>query len=94
MNGAFTYLLLPAVWSWRNRVTRRERGDLTRAALFGMMGAGVCAWLFMGIAWMTWRLNQYEELGDYLLRLGLSWIFMTFMAFLTFSGIVTLGARQ
>ena len=89
MNGAFTYLLLPAVWSWRNRVTRRERGDLTRAALFGMMGAGVCAWLFMGIAWMTWRLNQYEELGDYLLRLGLSWIFMTFMAFLTFSGIVT-----
>jgi ABC-2 type transport system permease protein len=31
----------------------------------------------------------YEELGDYLLRLGLSWIFMTFLAFLTFSGIVT-----
>ena len=29
------------------------------------------------------------ELGDYLLRLGLSWIFMTFLAFLTFSGIVT-----
>jgi ABC-2 type transport system permease protein len=89
MNGAFTYLLLPAWWSSRNRVTRRERGDLTRAALFGVMGAGVFATLFFAIAWMTWRLNQYEELGDYLLRLGLSWIFMTFMAFLTFSGIVT-----
>ena len=50
---------------------------------------GVFAALFYGAAWVTWQLDGYEELGDYLLRLGLSWIFMTFLAFLTFSGIVT-----
>jgi ABC-2 type transport system permease protein len=89
MNGAFTYLLLPALWSSRNRAVRREPGDLTRAALFGTMGVGVFAVLFFGAAWVTWQLDGYEELGEYLLRLGLSWIFMTFLAFLTFSGIVT-----
>jgi hypothetical protein len=49
----------------------------------------VFAALFSGAAWVTWQLDGYEELGDYLLRLGLSWIFMTFLAFLAFSGIVT-----
>ena len=53
------------------------------------MGIGVFAALFFAASWVTWQLNGYEELGDYLLRLGLSWIFMTFLAFLTFSGIVT-----
>jgi ABC-2 type transport system permease protein len=89
MRGAFTYLLIPHVWSSRNRARRRERGDLTRALLFGGVAAGVFAALFYGAAWLTWQLEDYEELGDYLLRLGLSWIFMTFLAFLTFSGIVT-----
>ena len=32
---------------------------------------------------------DYEELGDYLLRLGLSWLFLTFLSFLAFSGVVT-----
>ena len=32
---------------------------------------------------------MYEEFGDYLLRLGLSWLFLTFLAFLAFSGVVT-----
>jgi len=89
MKGAFTYLLLPHLWSSRNRAQRREPGDLTRAFLFGGVGIGVFAALFYGAAWLTWQLQDYEELGDYLLRLGLSWIFMTFLAFLTFSGIVT-----
>jgi ABC-2 type transport system permease protein len=89
MKGPFTYLLLPALWSSRNRATRREPGDLTRAVVFGAMGIGVFLALFYGAAWVTWQLSGYEELGDYLLRLGLSWIFMTFLAFLTFSGIVT-----
>ena len=89
MKGAFTYLLLPAVWSSRNRAARRQAGDLTRALLFAAMGIGVFAVLFSGAAWVTWQLDGYEELGDYLLRLGLSWIFMTFLAFLAFSGIVT-----
>jgi len=89
MNSAFTYLLLPSLWSSRNRAMRREPGDVTRAALFGAMGVGVFTVLFFGAAWITWQLNGYEELGEYLLRLGLSWIFMTFLAFLTFSGIVT-----
>ena len=89
MKGAFTYLLLPHFWSSRNRAQRREPGDLTRAMLFGGVGIGVFVALFYGAAWLTWQLDDYEELGDYLLRLGLSWIFMTFLAFLTFSGIVT-----
>ena len=89
MKGAFTYLLLPHLWSSRNRAQRREPGDLTRAFLFGGVGIGVFGALFYGAAWLTWQLQDYEELGDYLLRLGLSWIFMTFLAFLTFSGIVT-----
>jgi ABC-2 type transport system permease protein len=89
MKGAFTYLLLPHLWSSRNRAQRRERGDLTRALLFGGVAIGVFFALFYGAAWLTWQLQDYEELGDYLLRLGLSWIFMTFLAFLTFSGIVT-----
>jgi ABC-2 type transport system permease protein len=89
VNGAFTYLLLPHLWSSRNRAQRRERGDLTRALLFGGVGVGVFIALFYGAAWLTWQLQDYDELGDYLLRLGLSWIFMTFLAFLTFSGIVT-----
>jgi ABC-2 type transport system permease protein len=89
MKGAFTYLLLPAIWSSRNRAARRQPGDLTRAFVFAAMGIGVFAALFFAAAWITWQLNGYEELGDYLLRLGLSWIFMTFLAFLTFSGIVT-----
>ena len=89
MRGAFAYLLLPHLWSSRNRATRREPGDFTRAVLFGGVGVAVIAALFYGAAWLTWQLDSYEELGDYLLRLGLSWIFMTFLAFLTFSGIVT-----
>src|SRR5258705_72308 len=89
MKGAFTCLLLPHLWASRNRAQRREPGDLTRAFLFGGVGIGVFCALFYGAAWLTWQLQDYEELGDYLLRLGLSWIFMTFLAFLTFSGIVT-----
>ena len=33
--------------------------------------------------------RRYEELGDFLLRIGLSWLFLTFLSFLAFSGIVT-----
>src|SRR5713101_458482 len=86
---AFPYLLLPQLWSTRNRAKRRERGDLTRASLFGVVGAAVCAAVFAGSFWLTWQLSDYAELGDYLLRLGLSWLFLTFLSFLAFSGVVT-----
>lgn len=86
---AFPYLLLPQLWSTRNRAKRRERGDLTRALLFGGVAAGVFAALFAGALWLTIQLGDYAELGDYLLRLGLSWLFLTFLSFLAFSGIVT-----
>ena len=89
MKGAFTYLLLPHLWSSRNRARRREAGDLTRGLLFGGVALAVFTALFWGSFWLTWQLDDYEELGDYLLRLGLSWLFMTFLAFLAFSGIVT-----
>src|SRR6188472_2151405 len=86
---AFTYLLLPFFLSSRNRSRRWEHGDLVRGALFGGVAAGVCAALFYGAFWLTTQLLDYEELGDFLLRIGLSWLFLTFLSFLAFSGVVT-----
>jgi ABC-2 type transport system permease protein len=86
---AFPYLLLPVAWSVRNRARRRERGDTARAFLFGGIGVLVAVVLFAAVFWLTWQLLGYEELGDYLLRLGLSWLFLTFLSFLAFSGLVT-----
>ena len=89
MTQAFPFLLLPHVWSSRNRARRRQKGDLLRACLFAGVGALVCGALFAGAYWLTTKLAVYEEFGDYLLRLGLSWLFLTFLAFLAFSGVVT-----
>ena len=86
---AFPWLLLPVFWSARNRARRRERGDGLRAALFGGLGLGVAAAIFAVVFWLTWQLLDYEELGDYLVRLGLSWLFLTFLSFLAFSALVT-----
>ena len=72
----FSYLLLPFVWSSRNRTRRLDRGDLLRVALFGGIAVLVCAALFAGSFWLTSQLADYDELGDYLLRLGLSWLFL------------------
>ena len=83
------YLLLPSFWSSRNRASRRERGDGTRAFFFGAIGLAVCVAIFWGGYWLTTQLADYAEFGDYLLRLGLSWLFLTFLSFLAFSGIVT-----
>ena len=85
----FPYLLLPHLWSSRNRARRRERGDLPRGIMFGGIGLIVFAALFQGSYWLAGPLQDYEELGDYLLRLGLSWLFLTFLSFLAFSGVVT-----
>src|SRR5512143_1104544 len=86
---AFPYLLLPTLWSMRNRARRREPGDLARASLFGAVGLVVSASIFGVTFWLTWQLLDYEELGEYLVRLGLSWLFLTFLSFLAFSGVVT-----
>ena len=86
---AFTYLLLPAYWSSRNRIRRSERADLARASVFGAVALGVFAALLWGAFWITSQLDAYDELGDFLLRIGLSWLFLTFLSFLTFSGVVT-----
>ena len=85
----FPFLLLPTLWAARNRARRREPGDSARLMLFGSIGLGVGAAIFAAVFWLTWQLDYYEELGDYLLRLGLSWLFLTFLSFLAFSGIVT-----
>ena len=85
---AFPYLLLPSVWATRNRARRRERGDGARAVVFGGIGLGVMSALFYGAFWVTWQAAQYAELGDYLIRIGLSWLFLTFLSFLAFSGVV------
>jgi ABC-2 type transport system permease protein len=89
MTYAFPQLLRPHVLASRNRARRRERGDLMRAILFGAIGLIVCGALFQGAFWLTSRLDAYDELGDYLLRIGLSWLFLTFLSFLAFSAVVT-----
>jgi len=85
----FPYLLLPSLWASRNRAHRRERGDLVRALTFGGIGLSVGVAIFGGSFWLTWQLADLGELGDYLLRAGLSWLFLTFLSFLAFSGLVT-----
>jgi ABC-2 type transport system permease protein len=85
----FSFLLLPSLWATRNRARRREKGDGARAFVFGGIGLGVIGALFSGAFWVTWQAAQYEELGDYLIRIGLSWLFLTFLSFLAFSGVVS-----
>ncbi len=85
----FPYLLRPVFWAARNRARRRDPGDRARAVLFGGIGIAVAAAIFAIVFWLTWQLLDYEELGDYLIRLGLSWLFLTFLSFLAFSGVVT-----
>ncbi len=85
----FPYLLLPGLWSSRNRARRREPGDLTRAVLFGGVALLVTGSIFYGAFWLTLQLADYAELGDYLIRLGFSWLFLTFLSFLAFSSVVT-----
>jgi ABC-2 type transport system permease protein len=85
----FPFLLLPHLLSSRNRARRTDRGDLVRVAIFGGMAVAVFGALFGGAFWLTQQLIAYEEFGDFLLRLGLSWLFVTFLAFLAFSGVVT-----
>ncbi len=87
--NAFPYLLLPSAWAWQHRSRTRERGDLLRAGLFGTVGVLVVAALLGGALWVTRQLAQYDELGDFILRLGLSWLFLTCLSFLAFSGVVT-----
>src|SRR5262245_61329008 len=86
---AFPFLLRPTWHAARNRARQRQRGDLARAAVFGAVGLGVGAALFGMFFWLAWQLLGYAELGDYLVRLGLSWLFLTFLSFLAFSGLVT-----
>jgi ABC-2 type transport system permease protein len=89
VRSAFPFLLLPIFLAGRNRARHRERGDLARGLLFGGIGLGVAATLFAVSFWLAWQLFDYEELGEYIVRLGLSWLFLTFLSFLLFSGIVT-----
>jgi ABC-2 type transport system permease protein len=84
----FPYLLLPGLWASRNRARRREKGDLVRAVMFGGVGVAVIFAMFYGSFWLTVQAAQYAELGDYLIRIGLSWLFLTFLSFLAFSGVV------
>ncbi len=89
MKQAFPYLLLPTFYAARNRARRREPGDGLRAAIFGAIGLFVMASIFAVVFWLTWQLLDYEELGEYLVRLGLSWLFLTFLSFVAFSAVVT-----
>ena len=49
----------------------------------------MAAALFAISFWLTWQLLDYEELGDYLIRLGLGWLFLTFLSFVAFSAVVS-----
>jgi ABC-2 type transport system permease protein len=89
VTAAFPFLLQPLFWSARNRARRREPGDGLRALLFGGIGLVVALVLFAIAFWLTWQLLDYEELGDYLIRLGLGWLFLTFLSFVAFSAVVS-----
>jgi ABC-2 type transport system permease protein len=68
---------------------KRAPGDSLRAALFGGVGVFVFLSIFAVVFYLVDKLLEYEELGEYLVRLGLSWLFLTFLSFLAFSAIVT-----
>ncbi len=85
----FPYLLLPTLLAARNRARRRERGDTARAVLFGGIALAVAAAIFVVFFWLSWQLIDYQELGDYLIRLGLGWLFLTFLSFVAFSAVVS-----
>ena len=89
MVRAFPFLLAPSLWSSRNRARRRERGDGMRAMFFGGVALGVAGAIFGGAFWLTQQLGGFADFGDYLIRLGLSWLFLSFLSFLAFSGVVT-----
>jgi len=85
----FPYLLLPSILAGWNRMRRGESRDISRGLVFGLVGGLVSVAIFAIVFWLVWQLLDYEELGEYLLRLGLSWLFLTFLSFLTFSSITT-----
>ncbi|HET7698030.1 MAG TPA: hypothetical protein VFK57_20115 [Vicinamibacterales bacterium] len=86
---AFPFLLAPSIWASRNRARRRERGDGMRAGFFGGVALLVAGAIFSATFWLTQELGAFADFGDYLLRLGLSWLFVSFLSFLAFSAIVT-----
>ena len=88
MGRTFAYLLRPLFLGARNRATRREHGDVARATVFGGIGLLVALVAFAVVFWLTLQLLEYEDLGEYLVRLALSWLFLTFLSFLTFSSLV------
>jgi ABC-2 type transport system permease protein len=57
--------------------------------VFGGISIGVAFTIFAVVFWLTWQLLDYDELGEYLIRLGLSWLFLTFLSFILFSAIVS-----
>jgi ABC-2 type transport system permease protein len=85
----FPFLLLPTYLGAANRAKRREKGDTVRTIVFGGIAIAVAFTLFAVSFWLTWQLSDYDELGEYLLRLGISWLFLTFLSFLAFSALVT-----
>jgi len=89
LKKGFPFLLLPTYLGSANRAKRREKGDGIRAVVFGAIAILVAFTLFAVSFWLTWQLTDYEELGEYLLRLGISWLFLTFLSFLAFSALVT-----
>jgi ABC-2 type transport system permease protein len=85
----FPFLLLPTYLGAANRAKRREQGDTVRTIVFGGIAIAVAFTLFAVSFWLTWQLTDYDELGEYLLRLGISWLYLTFLSFLAFSALVT-----
>ena len=86
----FPYLLLPDALGGAQPRPPPRAGRRRRAARLRRPSASSWARAIFGVVfWLTWQLLDYAELGDYLIRLGLSWLFLTFLSFLAFSGIVT-----
>src|SRR4051794_4278442 len=54
-----------------------------------MVGVTVALAIFGASFWLTAQLGGVADFGDYLLRLGLGWLFLSFLSFIGFSAIVT-----
>ncbi len=70
LQKGFPFLLLPTFLGAANRARRREKGDAIRTVVFGGIAIAVAVTLFAVSFWLTWQLTDYEELGEYLLRLA------------------------
>jgi len=80
---------LPYLFALKNRVRFRQRGDVLKTALLGLLGAAFWAGLFLLFRYVLDYFSGFELFGPILARKLLGMVFVTFFFLLIFSNIVT-----